>query len=180
MPDPVIVTLSGSLRRDATNRKLLLEAVRLFGDANHIDADLDLPLYDGDVETRDGIPTAVQVLADQITSADAVLISTPEYNKGPSGVLKNALDWVSRTEGRPFADKPVAVMSAAAGQTGGENAQAILRDFLVSFRPRVLSEPVLHLGGSGSQFDDNGHLTSDGHTTTLAALMQNLRAEIKG
>lgn len=180
MPNPVVLTLSGSLRRDATNRKLLHEAVRLFGDASHVEGDLDLPLYDGDVEALDGIPAAVQVLADQIVAADVVLISTPEYNKGPSGVLKNALDWVSRTEGRPFADKPVAVMSAAVGQTGGEKAQAILRDFLVSFRPRVLSEPLLHLGGSGSQFDENGHLTNDEHTTTLATLMHNLRAEIKG
>ncbi|AZV79686.1 NAD(P)H-dependent oxidoreductase [Parasedimentitalea marina] len=178
MPTPVLLTLSGSLRRDATNRKLLLEAVRLFGDATHVVADLDLPLYDGDVETRDGVPAAVQVLADQITAADAVLISTPEYNGAPSGVLKNALDWVSRTEGRPFADKPVAVMSAAAGAAGGAKAQEILRTFLVSFRPRVLDEPKLHLGGSGSQFDESGHLTSDAHVTTLAALMQKLRAEI--
>lgn len=180
MPDPVVLTLSGSLRREATNRKLLNEAVRLFGDATHVEGDLDLPLYDGDVEALDGIPAAVQVLADQIVAADVVLISTPEYNKGPSGVLKNALDWVSRTEGRPFADKPVAVMSAAAGQTGGARAQAILRDFLVSFRPQVVSEPVLTLGGSAGQFDENGHLISDEHTTTLATLMQNLRAEING
>ena len=178
MPTPVLLTLSGALRRDATNRKLLSEAVRLFGDASHVEADLNLPLYDGDVEERDGFPTAVQVLADQITTADAVLISTPEYNKAPSGVLKNALDWVSRTEGRPFADKPVAVMSAAAGPTGGETAQEILRAFLVSFRPRLLAEPKLHLGGSSDQFDKDGQLTSDAHLTTLATLMQNLRAEI--
>ena len=178
MPDPVILTLSGSLRREATNRKLLAEAVRLFGDASHVVGDLDLPLYDGDVEARDGVPAAVQVLADQITAADVVVISTPEYNKAPSGVLKNALDWVSRTEGRPFADKPVAVMSAAAGPTGGETAQEILRAFLVSFRPRLLAEPKLHLGGSSDQFDTAGHLTSDAHLTTLATLMQNLRAEI--
>ncbi|WIY27128.1 NADPH-dependent FMN reductase [Parasedimentitalea psychrophila] len=179
MPTPVLLTLSGSLRRDATNRKLLLESVRLFGDASHVQGNLDLPLYDGDVEARDGIPAAVQLLADQITAADAVVISTPEYNTAPSGVLKNALDWVSRTEGRPFADKPVAVMSAAAGPTGGETAQEILRGFLLSFRPRVLAEPKLHLGGSSDQFDENGHLTSDAHLTTLAALMQNLRAEIE-
>jgi len=180
MPNPVLLTLSGSLRRGATNRRLLHEAVRLFGDATHVEADLDLPLYDGDVETGEGIPASVQILADQISAADAVLISTPEYNKGPSGVLKNALDWVSRTDGRPFADKPVAVMSAASGQTGGERAQLILRAFLVSFRPRVLVEPVLHLGESGRQFDPAGHLINDQHLTTLVALMQNLRSEIEG
>jgi len=178
MPTPVLLTISGSLRREATNSKLLREAVRLFGDAKHIEADLNFPLYDGDIEAGDGIPAPVQALANQITAADAVLISTPEYNKAPSGVLKNALDWVSRTEGRPFANKPVAVMSAAAGGTGGAAAQEILRAFLVSFRPRVLAEPKVHLGGSGGQFDDDGYLNSDEQLTTLSVLMQKLRAEI--
>ena len=178
MPDPVILTLSGSLGREATNRKLLAEAVRLLGDATHVEADLNLPLYDGDVESSDGIPTAVQTLADQIAAADAVIISTPEYNKAPSGVLKNALDWVSRTDGRPLAGKPVAVMSAAAGRAGGEMAQAMLRTMLISFQPRIVEGPALHLAGSGSQFDEAGHLTSDQYLTTLSALMQNLLKEI--
>ena len=178
MPDPVILTLSGSLRREATNRKLLAEAVRLFGDATHVEADLNLPLYNGDEESRDGIPAAVQNLADQMAAADAVVISTPEYNKAPSGVLKNALDWVSRTEGRPLAGKPLAVMSAAAGRAGGEMAQALLRTMLISFQPHVIAGPAVHLAGSGSQFDEAGHLTSDQYLTSLSALMQNLRKEI--
>ena len=104
MADPVLLIISGSLRKEATNRKLAREAARLFGPAEVIEGELNLPLYDGDAEEADGIPTAVQALADQIARADAVVISTPEYNKGPSGVLKNALDWVSRTEGNPWAD----------------------------------------------------------------------------
>ncbi|KAE9632462.1 NADPH-dependent FMN reductase [Parasedimentitalea maritima] len=179
MPETVILTLSGSLRREATNRKLLLEAVRLLGDVSHVEADLYLPLYDGDAESRDGVPAAVQQLADQIAAADAVLISTPEYNKGPSGVLKNALDWISRTDGRPWADKPVALMSAAAGRTGGEQAQMVLRSFMVPFQPRMIAGPPVHLAGSGGQFDDAGHLTSDQYLTTLSALMQNLQTEIQ-
>lgn len=106
MADPVLLTISGSLRQDATNRKLLAEAARLFGPATVVEAELRLPLYDGDDEAAEGIPAAVQTLSDQIAAADAVLISTPEYNKGPSGVLKNALDWVSRTKGNPWAGKP--------------------------------------------------------------------------
>lgn len=105
MSDPILLSLSGSLRQSATNRKLLREAARLFDPGTHIEADLNLPLYDGDLEDGEGIPAAVQTLADQIAQAHAVIISTPEYNKGPSGVLKNALDWVSRTEGRPWADQ---------------------------------------------------------------------------
>jgi chromate reductase len=178
MTEPVLLTLSGSLRKGATNRMLLKEAARLFGPCTHVEADLNLPLYNGDDEDRDGVPAAVQALADQIASADAVAISTPEYNKGPSGALKNALDWVSRADGKPWADKPVAVMSAAAGRAGGERAQMILRGFMVPFQPRILQGPEMHLADSSNEFDANGQLQSELYSKTLETLMQKLRSEI--
>lgn len=178
MSDPVLLGLSGSLRKDATNRRLLREAARLFGPADYVEADLRLPLYDGDDEAANGIPPAVQKLADQIAASDAVIISTPEYNKGPSGVLKNALDWVSRTKTRPWSDKPVAVMSAAAGRAGGERAQSVLRGFLVPFQPRVLQGPEMHLANSSNEFGDDGRLKGERYEATLRELMQKLRAEI--
>lgn len=178
MSNPVLLTLSGSLRAGASNRLLLKEAARLFGPCTHVEGDLNLPLYNGDDEERIGVPAAVQALADQIAAADAVAISTPEYNKGPSGALKNALDWVSRTDGAPWADKPVAVMSAAAGRAGGERAQMVLRGFMVPFQPRLISGPELHLANSSNEFDDQGQLKSDLYRNTLETLMQKLRAEI--
>lgn len=178
MSDPVLLGLSGALRAESTNRKLIREAARLFGPARFTEADLNLPLYDGDAEDAGGIPAAVQALADQIAAADAVVISTPEYNKGPSGVLKNALDWVSRTSGKPWAGKPVAVMSAAAGRAGGERAQMILRAFMVPFRPRILQGPEVHLADCRNQFDQDGRLISAQYEKTLRALMDQLRAEI--
>ncbi|MDE4132657.1 NAD(P)H-dependent oxidoreductase [Phaeobacter sp. QD34_3] len=178
MSNPVLLTLSGSLRAGASNRLLLKEAARFFGPSTHVEGDLNLPLYNGDDEERVGVPAAVQALADQIAAADAVAISTPEYNKGPSGALKNALDWVSRTDGAPWADKPVAVMSAAAGRAGGERAQMVLRGFMVPFQPRLISGPELHLANSSNEFDDQGQLKSDLYRNTLETLMQKLRAEI--
>lgn len=178
MSDPVLLGISGSLRSQATNRLLLREAARIFGPCSYVEADLQLPLYDGDVEARDGVPAAIQRLSDQIASADAVILSTPEYNKGPSGVLKNALDWVSRTDGSPWADKPVAVMSSAAGRAGGEQAQAVLRGCLVPFQPHILSGPGLHLAGAATQFDDQGRLISDQYIATLTRLMAKLRHAI--
>ena len=178
MSHPTLVTISGSLRAEATNRKLLAEATRLFGDAEVIDADLNLPLYNGDDEEATGIPAAVQRLADLIKGADAVLISTPEYNGASSGVLKNALDWISRTSDAPWQDKPVAIMSAAAGRSGGEKAQMLLRSFLVPFQPRVLAGPQVHLAASYQEFDDNGHLKGELYVETLQALMDKLKAEI--
>lgn len=178
MIKPTLLGISGSLRKDATNRKLLREAARLFGDCTYVEADIDFPLYDGDAESADGIPAAVQRLSDQIADADAVIISTPEYNKGPSGALKNALDWVSRTKGNPWADKPLAVMSAAAGRAGGERAQMILRGFMVPFRPRILQGPEMHLAGSSKEFDNNGRLTGELYIKTLQELMDGLRSEL--
>lgn len=178
MAHPTLLGISGSLRADATNRKLIREAARLFGDCTYVEADLNLPLYNGDDEAAKGVPAAVQILSDQIAAADAVVISTPEYNKGPSGVLKNALDWASRTEGNPWLNKPVAVMSAAAGRAGGERAQSVLRGFMVPFRPHILQGPEVHLAGSSNEFDENGQLTSEIYTQTLQELMDQLRAEI--
>ena len=175
MSKPILLGLSGSLRQSATNRKLLREAARLFDPAEFVEADLNLPLYDGDLEEGEGIPAIVQTLRAQIEQADAVIISTPEYNKGPSGVLKNALDWGSRTEGNPWADKPVAVMSAAAGRAGGERAQMILRAYMVPFQPLILQGPEIHLANSSNEFDDQGRLTSARYEQTLGTLMQKLR-----
>ncbi len=177
MSEPILLGLSGSLRQSATNRKLLREAARLFDPGTYVEADLNLPLYDGDLEDGEGIPDPVQLLADQIAEAHAVIISTPEYNKGPSGVLKNALDWVSRTKGKPWADKPVAVMSAAAGRAGGERAQMVLRSYMVPFQPRILQGPEIHLASSSREFDERGKLTSERYESTLQTLMQKLRAE---
>lgn len=178
MSDMTLLGLCGSLRAESSNRKLMLEGARLFDPASFVAADLRLPLYDGDLEDSTGIPAAVQTLADQIAAADAVLVVTPEYNKGISGVLKNALDWVSRTKGGPWRDKPVALMSAAAGRAGGERAQNMARLCLNPFRPRLLAGPELMLAQSNSQFDAMGRLTNERSLAVLQELMDDLRAEV--
>lgn len=173
-----VLGIAGSLRAGSCNRKLIREAGRLFGPGRMREADLRLPLYDGDAEAAAGIPPEVQALADAIAAADAVVISTPEYNKGPSGVLKNALDWVSRVEGNPWSGKPVAVMSAAAGRAGGERAQMVLRGFMVPFRARVVAGPELHLADCRNQFDAGGRLVGAQYEATLRQLMETLRAGV--
>ncbi len=173
-----LLGLSGSLRAGSFNRKLMHEAARVSAPSTFTVADLRLPLYDGDLESAEGIPPAVHTLADQIAAADAVIISTPEYNKGPSGVLKNALDWVSRTEGNPWKDKPVAILSATAGRSGGERTQSILRWFLQPFQPRILQGPEVLIGQTSGQFDEEGRLTNERSEKLLQGLMDRLRAEV--
>lgn len=177
MSDLTLVGLCGSLRQASTNRLLMHEAARRFDAAPFVEGDLRLPLYDGDVESGDGIPTAVQTLADQIASADAIIVVTPEYNKGISGVLKNALDWVSRTKGAPWAGKPVAILSAAAGRAGGERAQSMARLCLSPFRPRLLTGPEVMIAQTAQQWDDEGKLTNEISAAALDTLMGALRQE---
>jgi len=136
MTTPTLLGLCGSLRAASLNRKLMHEAARRFGPAEFTEGDLRLPLYDGDLEDAHGIPAPVQALVDAIAGADAVIVACPEYNQSLPGVLKNGLDWVSRTDGAPWRDKPVALMSAAAGRAGGARAQFALRLALVPFRRR--------------------------------------------
>ncbi|TCP40556.1 NADPH-dependent FMN reductase [Rhodovulum marinum] len=173
-----LLGISGSLRRESFNTKLMREAARIFDPEAFTEADLRLPLYDGDIEATQGIPPEVQRLADQIAAADAVVIAGPEYNKSISGVLKNALDWVSRTKGTPWADKPVAILSAAAGAAGGPRTQFALRHCLVAFRPRLLQGPEVMVGNASQQFDAEGRLTNEVGQKLLEELMAALKAEI--
>jgi len=152
-----LLGISGALRKDSTNTKLIRNAARHFAPDSFVEANLRLPLYDGDLEAESGIPPEVQTLSDQIKAADAVVISAPEYNKAIPGVLKNALDWVSRTEGAPWKGKPVAIMSAAAGRAGGERTQFSLRLAMI---------------------DESGMLTNEINDKALAELMSDLKSMI--
>jgi len=173
-----LVTISGSLRKGSYNRMLLAEAVEAFGQADVTEADIDLPLYNGDVEAASGVPEAVQTLAQQIKDADAVVISAPEYNKGISGVLKNALDWISRVEGAAFKDKPTVVLSAAAGRTGGETAQFMTLSCLTQLQARLMPGTSVLIAAAMNAFDDTGKLKDEMSRKLLATRMQALRAEV--
>ncbi|WP_224816602.1 NADPH-dependent FMN reductase [Hasllibacter sp. MH4015] len=166
--------LCGSLRAASHNRMLMHDAVRAFDPATFEEGDLRLPLYDADLEEAEGVPAIVQTIAKQIAAADAVIIAGPEYNKAISGVLKNALDWISRADGNPWLHKPVAIMSATAGRSGGERAQASMRECLTAFRPHLVLGPAVLVGTSSEAFE-NGHLTNEINVKALDGLMAELR-----
>lgn len=169
-----LLGLCGSLRAASFNAMLMRDAATAFDADTFTEANLRFPLFDGDLEDADGIPADVQTLSDQIADADAVIIAGPEYNKAISGVLKNALDWVSRTEGQPWLQKPVAILSATAGRSGGECAQVSMRECLAAFRPRLILGPAVLVGSAFSEFE-GGHLTNDINRKALDALMADLR-----
>lgn len=172
-----LLGISGALRKASTNTAMVRAAGELAGDdVEFAIADIDLPLYNGDVEDA-GYPETVTALVEQIRAADAVVISTPEYNKNLSGVLKNALDWQSRFAPGPLKDKPVAIMSATAGVAGGQLSQFSLRHCLTPFGCKVVSQPQVHVGGNGSDglFVD-GRLADEKTRGYVKGLMETLRA----
>lgn len=170
-----LVGICGSLRAGSYNRLLLKEAARAFGPCDFTEANLRIPLFDEDL-ARPDFPADVAALKDLVASADAVVIANPEYNKAPTGVLKNALDWLS-LRGAPLVDKPVAIVSAASGRAGGERSQYALRLMLVPFRARVLSAPEVLVANPKEHFNPDGRLTTDTYQTLLSDLMQALRTQ---
>ncbi len=174
MSELKLVGLCGSLRKESWNRKLMHAAKEAFGPAEFAEGNLRLPLFDEDLEAQ-GMPAEVTKLKDLIANADAVVIACPEYNKAPPGVLKNALDWLSRG-GAPWKDKPVAIVSAAAGRAGGERTQFALRLMMVAFRPYLLQGPEMLLSSPSKAFDENGNLTDEVASKLLKELMQDLRS----
>jgi chromate reductase len=175
-----VLGISGSLRRDSHNTKLLTAAARLL-EENGVelvlyDALRQVPPYDED-DDRDPAPAAVAHLRDAIAGADAVLFSTPEYNHSIPGQLKNAVDWASRPLAtNVFRNKPVAVVGASSGVFGAVWAQAELRKVLGAAGARV-AEGELALGQAQTRFDDDGRLNDANLEDELRGVLRALIAE---
>jgi len=175
-----VLAIGGSLRQGSYNHLLLEQARRQAPEGMDIEiADLsDVPLYNGDVQAK-GFPESVQRLAAQAAGADAFLIATPEYNYSIPGVLKNAIDWLSRVPGAPFQGKSAAIASASMGGLGGARAQYHLRQVLVYLDLHPLNKPELFVSAAHEKFSADGELTDgavrEGLDKLLAALVAHAR-----
>lgn len=176
-----VLGLSGSLRRASLNSGLLRAARALVPEGITITIHdwRDVPLYDGDVQERDGFPPPVHELREAIRRADGVLIATPEYNNATPGGLKNALDWVSRGKDQPLAGKPVALMGASPGGFGTVRAQIQVRQLFRVLGARELPSPELHVSNATPLFSPDGELTDDATRAKVAALVTALAAWIR-
>jgi len=128
----------------------------------------DIPHYDADLQAE-GFPESVVKMGKAIKQADAVIIVTPEYNYSVPGVLKNALDWISRLPDTPFAGKPVAIQTGSPGVIGGARAQYHLRQILVFFDALVLNKPEVMVGQIPSKIDQEKVEISDAATRDFIA-----------
>lgn len=180
-----LVGLSGSLRAASFNTGLLRAAAELVpeGSSLTVATPEGIPLYNADLEREAGMPEAVERLKAQIIAADALLLATPEYNNGIPGVLKNAIDWLSRPPSdiaRVFAGRPVAVIGASPGGLGTVLAQAAWLPVLRTLGTRPWFGGRLMVSRAGSAFDEAGNLTSPEIRTQLQAFLAGFVADIAG
>ncbi len=180
-----VLGISGSLRRDSYNSKLLRAAARRMPDGLELelwDGLKAIPPYDED-DDGESAPAAVEALRAAIAGADAVLIATPEYNHSIPGGLKSALDWASRPLAtNPLRNKPVAVIGASTGVFGAVWSQAETRKVLGATGARVL-DSELAVGQAGQRFTADGELdapTRGGLDGVLAKLVAAAEARPDG
>ena len=156
MSEPIkLVAFCGSLRKASFNRM----ALQVFAERAPAGTTVktieigDWPLYDADIQAQ-GFPDKVQAAHKAMLAADGIVFASPEYNYSVSGVLKNAIDWLSRMTPQPFAGKPMAVFGASGGPLGTARAQYHLRQMMIFLDGRMINKPEVMIGAAQTKFVD--------------------------
>lgn len=170
-----VLGIAGSLRKGSYNRALLRAAAAVAPDGMTIEiAEISgIPPFDEDVEKK-GMPPAVAALRKKVSEADAILIATPEYNHSVPGVLKNAIDWLSRGDDQPLGGKPCAIMGVSTGMIGTARAQVHLRDLAVAVNMPVLAQPEILVAKAQERFDERPELADEATRKRVRALLEAL------
>ncbi|MCE8015450.1 NAD(P)H-dependent oxidoreductase [Halomonas sp. MCCC 1A17488] len=180
---PRILVFAGSARENSFNKRLArLAAERVEhagGQATFIDLrDYPLPLYDGDLENREGLPASARSLQGLLADHQGLLLASPEYNGFITPLMKNTLDWMSRSDGERsglalFTDQVAAVVSASPGALGGMRSLALIRQLLSNLGVTVLPSP-LAVPRAAQAFGEDGQLADESQRERLDALCQRL------
>ncbi|WP_206243966.1 NADPH-dependent FMN reductase [Novosphingobium terrae] len=179
MTIPTILGLSGSLRAASGSTATLHTLADLAkGRADLVAHPLhDIPLYNADHDGENA-PESVRALKAAIAAADGIVMVTPEYNYGMSGVLKNAIDWASRPAyASGLKDKPVLIVTVSAGLTGGLRAQGQLRYTLAATLARVVTRPEVAIPGINAKVE-NGALVDEAAIGFVAAALDDLLRDV--
>jgi chromate reductase len=157
-----IAGLCGSLRKASFNRMALTQFGKSLPEgARLVPVEIgEFPLYNQEILDA-GAPGPVTLARDTILAADAVAIATPEYNYSTSGVLKNAIDWLSRLTPQPLAAKPIALLGASMGLFGSGRAQYHLRQTLVFLDGRPINKPEVMIAAAHQKFAADGTLNDE-------------------
>ena len=176
-----VLVICGSLRKGSYNAALTRALPALAPpDMKLVTAPTigTLPLYNADVQDSSGFPGPAEDLAAAIRAADGVLFVTPEYNWSMPGVLKNAIDWLSRMTPQPFAGKPMAVFGASGGPLGTARSQYHLRQMMVFLDGRMINKPEVMIGAAQTKFVD-GKFTDEVGAKLLTDLGASLALAIR-
>jgi chromate reductase len=179
-----ILVIPGSLRTGSLNARLAATAAGEFAqagaDVTRISfADFPLPIYDGDLQSKSGVPKNAVNLKRMMAAHHGVLIVTPEYNSSVPALVKNAIDWVSRvqdaheTRGQVFREHPFAIAAASEGRLGGTRALAALRLILSACHATVIPNQ-LALSFASQAYDDMDRLKHPADIEAMAALVRQL------
>jgi chromate reductase len=175
-----VLGIAGSLRQYSYNRALLRAAQELAPDDMEIqifdNETLSLiPLYNEDVRQQ-GEPETVEIMKREISRADALLFAVPEYNHAMSGVLKNAIDWVSRPPSEsPLDGKPIAIMGASIGISGTLRAQMNFRQICVFTNMLPINKPQVLVANAAEKFSPDGRLLAEDSRHFVGLLLESLR-----
>ena len=176
---PRLLGISGSLRKASANTAILKALAEPVADKAVLEIFPlhDLPLYNQDTDVEPW-PAAVTAFREAIAAADGVIISSPEYNYGMSGVLKNALDWASRPYGKAkLTGKPVLTITASVATTGGVRAQLQLNETLTAIAALVVLRPQSVIGSVLQKMTD-GKFTDETSLKFLTAAVDDLLRDI--
>lgn len=164
-----IALISGSLRRDSYNTSVLRAFESMLPEG--VDAqwlDIDLPLYNNDLDTPDLLPEKAKLLREQLHAADAVVVCTPEYNYAVPGTVKNTIDWGSRPPGKSvWGGKRIAVMGASPSFTGTARSQQMTKTCFLMAGATIFSETEVLIAQAHERIDDDGLLTDELTSTML-------------
>jgi chromate reductase, NAD(P)H dehydrogenase (quinone) len=176
-----VLAISGSLRAGSFNSMLINAARELAPNEMVIEVYeglSEIPPYNSELDTPEP-PAPVADLRTRIAVNDGLLISTPEYNYGPSGVLKNALDWASTPpHSSVLLDKPIALMGASPSPFGTVRAQLALRQLFLWTGSRVIAKPEVCVFSAFERFDANGRLVDQSTASMISMLLATLEAEL--
>ena len=170
-----VLGIAGSLRQGSYNKATLRAAAELAPPGMTIETFDLAPIqpYNEDVKQR-GFPPPEQELRERIRAAGALLIVTPEYNRGVPGVLKNAIDWASRPPDQPFDGKPAAILGASPGMIATAVAQYELRRYLGILNAIVMNTPSVMISHAAEKFDAQGRLTDQPTREVIGRALQAL------
>jgi NAD(P)H-dependent FMN reductase len=179
-----ILVIPGSLRTGSLNARLAAVAVHELAQSGaeitRISlADFPLPIYDGDLQAKSGVPKHAVNLKRMIAAHHGILIVTPEYNSSVPALVKNTLDWVSRVQdphearGQVFRDRVFAIASASGGRLGGARALAALRLILAACHAQVIPNQ-LALSFADDAYDEMDRLKNAADAEALKALARQL------